>query len=61
MPAGLEKDTFIAGAKEGHYNLSGLWRSKVCPVCMIKQDTSASCPPPRQSGSVWRLAGYRVP
>jgi len=43
--AGLAKDTFIAVAKEGHHNLSVLWRLKVRHACMIKEDTPVSCLP----------------
>jgi hypothetical protein len=63
MAAGLEKDTFIPVAKEGHYNLSVFWPSKVRLVCMIKQDTAASCLPPkteRVGVAVCRVS-YRVP
>ena len=41
--ASFEKDTFIAVAKEGHHNLSVLWRLKARPVCMIEDDTPVSC------------------
>ncbi|MGY4285014.1 hypothetical protein ACVWXO_004234 [Bradyrhizobium sp. LM2.7] len=50
----LEKDTFIAVAKEGNYNLSKSWRSKVC-LHMTCETCSTIFSCSRETESVWRF------